>query len=119
MATEAVAFVDDDGTEVVLDLDEADSLWALTHQLDAAAVSACPDCRARVLASVALADLLETAPPHARSRELLDLAADAPTLHVYVVDLVSECRHRSWLDPGFTEWREAVADLLDDPRRPR
>lgn len=119
MTGEAVAFVDDDGTEVVLDAGEADSLWALTQQLESATVSACPDCRACVLASVALADLLEASPPHSRSRELLDLAADAPTLHLYVVDLLAECRHRSWHDPGFTEWREAVADLVEEPRRPR
>jgi hypothetical protein len=119
MPGEAVAFVDDDGTELVLDVAEADSLWALTHRLESATVSACPDCRACVLASVALADLLEESPPHSRSRELLDLATDAPTLHVYVVDLVTECRHRAWHDPGFTEWREAVADLLDESRRPR
>jgi hypothetical protein len=119
MADDTVVFLDDDGAEVALDGDEAESLWVLTEGLESSTVSACPDCRARVLASVACADLLEVAPPHPRSRELLELAADAPTLHLYVVDLLTDCRHRAWHDPGFTEWREAVVDLLDDPRRPR
>lgn len=115
---EALAFVDDDGTRVVLEEDESASLWALADELEPATVSACPECRARVLAAVAFVDLLEASPPHPRSRELLELADDAPTLHLYVMDLVSECLHRSWHDPGYTEWREAVAELLDEPRRP-
>jgi hypothetical protein len=118
MARDGLVFVDDDGNELILDADEAVSLVALTEQLEPATVSACPDCRSRVLAAVALSDLLEASPPHPRAPELLELADDAPTLHVYVVDLVSECRHRSWRDPGAVEWREAVGDLLDEPRRP-
>jgi len=119
VARGALAFLDDDGTEVVLDTDEAASLWALADSLDAATVSACPSCRARVLACVALVDVLEEAPPHPRSRELLELADEAPTLHLYVSDLAAECRHGGWLDPGYGEWREAVADTLDESRRPR
>jgi hypothetical protein len=118
MVRDALAFVDDDGTEVVLDPDEAASLWALADELEPATVSACPECHARVLAAVAFVDLLEASPPHARARELLELGDDAPTLHLYVVDVASECRHRSWRDPGYVEWREAVSELLDEPRRP-
>ncbi|MEX2254222.1 MAG: hypothetical protein WEC34_02180 [Acidimicrobiia bacterium] len=119
MTRDALAFVDDDGTRVLLDREEAMSLWTLTDALEAATVSACPACRARVVASVALVDLLEAAPPHPRAGELLELADEAPTLHVYVSDLDTACQHRTWRDPGYAEWREAVADTLEEPRRPR
>lgn len=119
MSRDALAFVDDDGTEVVLDADEAASLWSLLEELEPATVSACPTCRSRVLASVALVDLLEASPPHPRARELLELADEAPTLHLYVHDLVTPCRHESWRDPGYAEWRDAFVETLDDPRRPR
>lgn len=112
---EVLAFVDDDGDEVVLDAEEATSLLALTGGLDAATVSACPGCRSRVLACVALVDLLEDAPPHPRTRDVTELAEDAPTLHLYVQDLATECTHSSWRDPGSTEWAEAMDDLLDEP----
>ena len=36
---------------------------------------------------------------------------EAPTLHVYVEDLVTECEHDEWLDPGFTEWCEAIEEV--------
>ncbi|MEX0663749.1 MAG: hypothetical protein WD598_03135 [Acidimicrobiia bacterium] len=111
----ALAFVDDDGEEVVLDSEEAGSLLTLTAGLDAATVSACPGCRSRVLACVALVDLLEDAPPHPRAREIMELADDAPTLHLYVQDLATECAHVSWRDPGSAEWAEALEDVLDDP----
>src|SRR5437660_11985452 len=101
-------FVDDEGARVELDADEAASLFALTDALDAATVSACPDCRSRVLATVALIDLLDAAPPHARGGELVELADDAPTLHVYVVDLGAECEHLRWHDPLFDEWCEVA-----------
>lgn len=104
-------FVDDEGARVELDADEAASLLALTDSLDAATVSACPDCASRVLAVVALVDLLETAPPHSRVADLVDLADQAPTLHLYVVDAASHCEHPRWRDPGFAEW----IDALDDP----
>jgi hypothetical protein len=112
---EALAFVDDDGEEVVLDAEEAGTLLALTDGLDAATVSACPECRSRVLACVALVDLLEDSPPHPRAREVIELAEDAPTLHLYVQDLVTHCTHSRWRDPGSTEWAEAIDDLLDEP----
>jgi len=112
---DALGFLDDDGNEVVLDAEEAESLWVLVGGLDRATVSACPGCRSRVLASVAIVDLLEAAPPHPRARDLADLADDAPTLHLYVRDLVSECRHRAWRDPGAQEWSDVIDDLLGEP----
>lgn len=116
MAVDALSFLDDDGNEVVLDANDAESLWTLIGGLDAATVSACLGCRSRVLACVAVVDLLEAAPPHPRARELADLADDAPTLHLYVQDMVSECRHRAWRDPGAQEWHDALDDLLGEPR---
>lgn len=113
---ETLGFLDDDGNEVVLDGDEAASLWSLVGGLDDATVSACPGCRSRVLACVALVDLLDAAPPHPRARDLADLAEDAPTLHLYVQDLEATCRHRAWRDPGAQEWRDALDDLLGEPR---
>lgn len=107
-ATEALAFVDDDGVEVVLDAEEAEALLALTDGLEGATVSACPRCGSRVLAVVALAELLAKAPPHPRAGALVELAEEAPTLHLYVVDLQRSCRHERWLDPGFDEWADAV-----------
>ena len=103
-----LVILDDDGNEVVLDEHEGDSLFAVTGHLDGATVSACPDCRCRVLAAVALVDILDAAAPHPRSGELLDLADDAPTLHLYVVDALTPCEHRRWRDPLFDEWLEAV-----------
>ncbi|HZP31289.1 MAG TPA: hypothetical protein VFC99_20225 [Acidimicrobiia bacterium] len=108
---EVLAVMDDDGEEVVLDATEADALFALTNGLEAATVSACPDCRSRVLACVALVDVLDAAPPLAQGPELIDLADEAPTLHLYVQDLGARCRHRRWLDPGHAEWAEALAEF--------
>jgi hypothetical protein len=101
-------FVDDDGVEVVLDRVEGDALLAVTSGLEPATVSACPDCRSRVVAAVALVDLLDASAPHARTGELVDLADEAPTLHLYVVDDATECAHPRWRDPGYAEWRDAV-----------
>ena len=47
-------------------------------------------------------------PPHPRGGELVDLADDAPTLHLYVVDRESRCRHTRWRDPLADEWRDVV-----------
>jgi len=99
-----LVIMDEDGNEVALDAREADCLWTLTGGLDAATVSACPDCRCRVLAAVAVVDLLDVAPPHPRGNELVELADDAPTLHLYVVDEVSDCEHPRWRDPLSEEW---------------
>jgi len=99
--------MDEDGNEVGLDARESECLLLLTGGLDAATVSACPDCRCRVLAGMALIDLLDAAPPHPRSTELIDLADDAPSLHLYVVDPSTQCEHPRWLDPLFDEWLDA------------
>lgn len=116
MPVEALGFLDDDGNEVVLDAEEAEALWTLVGGLDGATVSACPGCRCRVLACVALVDLLDAAPPHPRAHDLAELADDAPTLHLYVQDLLTGCRHRAWRDPGAQEWRDALDELLGEPR---
>jgi hypothetical protein len=109
----ALAIFDDDGEELRLDADEAATLFALTGDFDAATVSACPQCRSRILAVVALVDLLRDAPPAPRASELIELADDAPTLHLYLRDLETHCTHRAWRDPGFDEWSDAMADLVD------
>ncbi|HEX9467203.1 MAG TPA: hypothetical protein VGA11_02220 [Acidimicrobiia bacterium] len=111
MTASVVAILDDDGSDVLLDEQEAAGLLTLTDNLEAATVSACPDCRSRIIAVVALVDLLTQAPPIARGRELIELADDAPTLHLYVRDLATECVHRAWRDPGFDEWSDATAGL--------
>jgi len=80
----------------------------MTHKLEAATVSACADCRSRVLATVALVDLLDAAQPHPRSGDLIELADGAPTLHLYVLDLTTKCRHTRWRDPGFAEWLDVI-----------
>jgi hypothetical protein len=92
---------------VAFDADEAATLLALVGDLEAVTVSACPSCRSRILAAVALVDLLDASPPHPRAHELVELADGAPTLHVYVVD-GRECDHSRWLDPGFDEWMDAT-----------
>jgi hypothetical protein len=107
-----IVVVDADGDEVVFDADEAHDLFAFTGGLDGATVSACPRCRSRILAVVALGDLLEDAPPFARSGELVELADEAPTLHVYVRDLAGRCPHRDWRDPGAEEWVEVITQLV-------
>jgi hypothetical protein len=103
-----LTFLDGEVSEVGLDDDEASTFLALVGSLDAVTVSACPGCRSRILAAVALVDLLDAAPPHPRAPELVELADEAPTLHVYLVDEGSRCGHEGWLDPGFDEWTDAV-----------
>jgi hypothetical protein len=107
--------LDEEGDDVVLDAADASALFAVTGNLDAATVSACPTCRSRVLACLALVDLLDDAAPHPRASELIELADDAPTLHLYVRDVPTTCRHRGWLDPGRGEWVDVVRRAL----RPR
>ena len=104
----ALRFLDEDGQEVELDAGEAAALMAVTDHLEAATVSACAQCRSRVLATVALVDLLDAAQPHPRSSELIELADDAPTLHLYVLDLLSGCKHTRWRDPGYAEWLDVI-----------
>ena len=108
---------DEDGNEVILDPHEARCLFAITAGLEAATVSACPDCSCRVIAAVALTDLLDAAPPHPRSGELLELADEAPTLHLYVIDVATECEHPSWHDPLYDEWWDAVDSREPHARR--
>jgi hypothetical protein len=109
-AADLVVF-DADGDDVTFDAAEARDLLAFTGGLEEATVSACPTCRSRILAVVALADLLDDAPPFARSGELVELADDAPTLHVYVRDLAQRCAHREWRDPGAEEWIDVTTQL--------
>ena len=61
-------------------------------------------------------DADEAAAPHPRARELVELAEDAPTLHLYVQDLDTSCDHVIWRDPGFTEWSDVVEDFADARR---
>ena len=112
----ALRFLDEDGEDVELDVSEAASLMALTNELEAATVSACAQCRSRVLATVALVDLLDAALPHPRSGDLINLADEAPTLHLYVLDLLTECRHIRWRDPGFAEWLDVIEGDSPDVR---
>ena len=113
-----LSIVDDDGRAVDLDATEAAALLALTDGFEEATTSACPDCRCRVISVVALADLLAEGAPHARTGEILELADDAPTLHLYVVDGRGPCAHRHWRDPGHEEWLDAVAPPSPARRRP-
>jgi len=104
-----LTFVDEEGAEVVLDASEANALFALTGALEGATVSACPACRSRVVAAVLFVDVLDDSCLVDRSRELIEFADDAPTMHLYIVDDASECEHESWLDPLFDEWIDVVA----------
>ena len=60
------------------------------------------------LATVALVDLLDRAQAHPRSGDLIELADEAPTLHLYVIDLATGCRHTRWRDPGYAEWLDVI-----------
>ena len=104
----ALRILDDDGYEVDLDPSEADALLGSTGGLEGATVSACPRCRSRVLASVALVDLISASPHLPRQEEIVDLADDAPTLHLFVVDEETTCPHATWRDPLFAEWADVV-----------
>ena len=118
MTGAALAIVDDAGHRVELDAAEAEALLAVTEGLEAATTSACSRCRSRVLACVALVEVLDAAAPHPRANEIIELADDAPTLHIYVVDLVQKCAHRTWRDPGHEEWLDAVQRPGLGRRRP-
>lgn len=109
----ALVFLDEDQNRVELDADEATSLFQLTEDLDAATVSACPTCRSRLLAAVALRQLLDEAPPHPRAAELSVFAEDAPTLHIALIDVASGCDHTSWRDPGADEWFEITDEFFE------
>ncbi len=107
---------DDAGAEVGLDHSGAEALMALTDCFEAATVSACPHCRARVLAAVAVVDVLDSAPPHPAAAAIIRLADEAPTLHLYLVEPESDCAHEQWRDPGCEEWSDVVGG---DPPRAR
>ena len=109
-----LVFRDDDGGEVELAPDEAERLWRMAGALDGATVSACPRCRSRVLAAVALVDVLDAAPALDRAADLVALADDAPTSHLYVDDVDAPCGHGEWRDPLFEEW----ADVIEGPGPP-
>jgi hypothetical protein len=98
-------FDGDDG-EVWLDPHEAVTLLEIAGGLEDATVSACRFCASRVLAASAFSDLLARSAPHPRERDLVELADDAPTAHLYVADERRPCTHRGWLDPGHAEWVE-------------
>ncbi len=115
VAEPVLRIVDDELNEVAFDATEATALLRGTGDLEAATVSACPDCRSRVVATVALIDLIDAGPALVRAREIVELADDAPTLHLYVIDECTECRHRSWLDPGYGEWLEVVEGVAGPP----
>ena len=109
--------LDEAGDQLVLGAADAASLFAATDDLEGATVSACPTCRCRVLACLALVDVLDAAPPHPRANELVEMADDAPSSHLYVYDQQSDCRHHRWIDPGRAEWVEVVRRILLAPRR--
>ena len=115
----ALAIVDDDGAAVLLASDEAALLFEVGGDLDDATVSGCPSCRSRVLACLALVDLIDASAPHPRADEIIELADDAPSSHCYVHDLATDCRHRAWLDPGRLEWLEVIDRVEAPMRRPR
>ncbi|HEY5014568.1 MAG TPA: hypothetical protein VIK61_17925 [Acidimicrobiia bacterium] len=117
MPEPALRIVDEEQNEVALDAAETGALLAATAGLEAATVSACPDCHSRVLAAVALVDLIDASPPLPRGADLVDLADEAPTLHLYVVDEAADCRHRQWLDPLYGEWIEIVEGAAGPPVR--
>jgi hypothetical protein len=113
----ALRIVDEEQNEVELDPAETAALLASTAGLEGATVSACPDCHSRVLAAVALIDLVDASAPHPRARDIVELADEAPTLHLYVVDEAADCAHPSWRDPLYAEWLEVVDGAAGPPVR--
>ena len=107
----ALVVADEDGERIVLDEFEATLLLELTGALEGATVSGCFGCRSRVVAVIALLELLDDALAHERARELIELAEDAPTLHLYIADVASDCTHGTWRDPLYDEWADAFAEL--------
>jgi hypothetical protein len=109
-AEAGISFIDDEGSVVALDESATELLWRELDGLDAATVSACPTCRSRVVACVAVVDLLSARGNEEWILDLVELAEDAPTLHLYVVDQRIRCAHRAWRDPGYEEWFDAIDD---------
>jgi hypothetical protein len=110
-----LVILDEGGDRVLLADADAASLFAATGDLEAATVSGCPACRSRILACLALVDILDEAPPFANTNELVELADDAPSSHLYVYDPDARCRNARWLDPGRAEWAEVLRRVV--PRR--
>ena len=75
--TPGLRFMDDDGDEVVLDEPDALALLALLGDLDAATVSACPDCRGPRARRGRARRPARAVAPHPRAGEL----AISPTTH--------------------------------------
>ena len=107
----ALIFLDEDRNGVALGEDEAAMLFLLTSDLDAATVSSCPSCRSRVLAAVAFVEILNALSSVGSGSELLALSEDAPTLHIFLSDMGTNCDHRRWRDPGADEWFQVVGPL--------
>ncbi len=99
---------DGEGNEVRVDAREAGALLTVFGHFESATVSACPECEAKVVAAVALVDVVDAAPAHPASPALIELADEAPTLHMYIVDLDAKCLHARWRDPGYQEWCDAL-----------
>ena len=111
MAGPDLVIFDADGEDLAFDAAQASSLFTLTGNLDAATVSACPASEPGRGGRGPRRSHRRRLPPFARSDELLALADDSPTLHLYVRDLQTPCVHRTWLDPGAEEWADLVAEL--------
>ena len=102
-----IVVIDGEGGEVAIDGRVAE---LYRSAFDRATVSACPQCRCRMIAALAFADALDDAPPLDITSDLRELVEEAPTTHLYVVDIETECEHRAWRDPGYEEW----ADITDE-----
>ncbi len=112
----ALAFLDEEGCEVALDAWEAHSLFMAMNGLESVTVSACPTCRSRTVSIRAFLEVVDLLVTHPRSRELRDLAEDAPTMHLFVEDRETECEHALWFDPGFDTWLEVAGYERDRVR---
>ena len=116
MAAPVLVVLDDDGEAVGLDADELASLLAVSDGLDRATVSACPQCRSRIVAAVALADLFARRAIVRREPR----AARARRRRADTAPLRARPRHARAVigrgaNPGFDEWSDAMSDLVDRP----
>ena len=115
-----LTFVDDDGERVELDADEAASLLEITGELEAATVSACPDCREPGRSRSSRSSTCSTrrhrtgARERARSRWPTTRRRCTSTWST----VAARCDHRAWRDPGHEEWLDAVSPAGPAPRRP-
>ena len=89
-----LAIMDEDGNEVELDARREPSACSLlTGGLEAATVSACPELPLAGCSRRWRSSTCSTPRRRTRGGELVELADEAPTLHLYVVDLASDCEH--------------------------